>query len=60
MKCVNLNVFPEFLARDLREVVKESRPPQNYTLVVPDGTWRQARKIFKKNDALQLARKVIN
>jgi DTW domain-containing protein YfiP len=46
------------LATDLREVVKESGPNQKYNLVVPDGTWRQARQIFKRNDALQQARKV--
>ena len=46
------------LATDLREVVKESKSFVKYNLVVPDGTWRQARKIFKQNDALQQARKV--
>ena len=47
-------------AIDLREVVKESRCSENYNLVVPDGTWRQARQIFKRNAALQQARKVTN
>jgi DTW domain-containing protein YfiP len=46
------------VATDLREVVKESSSSQKYNLVVPDGTWRQARLIFKRNDALQQARKV--
>ena len=46
------------LAKDLREVVNEQRCSQKYNLVVPDGTWRQARQIFKQNSILQQARMV--
>ena len=46
------------LAKDLREIVKETGCSKDYNLVVPDGTWRQAKKIFKYNTALQQARKV--
>ncbi|CAB3989068.1 Hypothetical predicted protein [Paramuricea clavata] len=53
-----LVLYPDANATDLREVVKESSSSQKYNLVVPDGTWRQARLIFKRNDALQQARKV--
>ena len=58
----NVTIYSMFniSAIDLREVVKESRCSENYNLVVPDGTWRQARQIFKRNAALQQARKVTN
>ena len=51
-------VFFYYLAEDLREVAKQLDRDLRYNLVVPDGTWRQARKIFKKNEILQNARKV--
>ena len=48
------------LATDLREVIKNTSPGEKFNLVVPDGTWRQAKRIYKANDALQKARKVID
>lgn len=47
-----------FLATDLREIVKNASPGEKFNLVVPDGTWRQAKHIYKANDVLQKARKV--
>ena len=48
------------LATDLREAIKNTSPGEKFNLVVPDGTWRQAKRIYKANDALQKARKVID
>ncbi|XP_028411268.1 DTW domain-containing protein 2-like [Dendronephthya gigantea] len=53
-----LVLYPDASATDLRKLVKEASASQKYNLVVPDGTWRQAKKIFKQNSALQQARKV--
>ncbi|XP_046857684.1 tRNA-uridine aminocarboxypropyltransferase 2-like isoform X2 [Xenia sp. Carnegie-2017] len=50
-------LYPD-ASEDLREVAKQLDRDLRYNLVVPDGTWRQARKIFKKNEILQNARKV--
>ena len=55
---LNSVTYVLFLATDLREVVRDTSPGQNFNLVVPDGTWRQAKRIYKRNDALQRARKV--